>query len=310
MKDFLRKHKARLILLSPVIIGLLFFIYSSISALITISTAEVPEEFEKASVVIKNYEISEINRLTNKLKWRLKAKRADLDQDQKQGKVHEVLITVYELGAEKFTIKADYALMDNKQKSIRLYDHAQLNSSDGLHELNAAEIHFDENHTDIEVRGNWQLQKNGKDSTVVTGDEGFVSKDFKAIRSKGHASLSAAKTKITADELLISKDKPISARGAAQAKLENGTVVNAAEILIYDSGEVKARGSVAVNTRRVSCYAAEMLVEAGADRKPKLARFKGNPYIVQDGRTIYADSIIYDFTTEQAVIEGNVRSQK
>jgi lipopolysaccharide export system protein LptA len=160
------------------------------------------------------------------------------------------------------------------------------------------------------VRGDWQLKKNGKEPAIVTGDEGFISKDFKAIRSKGHASLSQGTTKLTANELVLSADKPITARGNATAKLANGSIVNAAELLIYESGEVKARGSVAVTTSKVVVHAQDMLVEAGADHKPKLAKFKGNPYIVQDGRTIYAESIIYDFSTEQAVIEGNVRSQK
>ncbi len=310
MKNFFQKNKSKLILLSPLILGFLFFIYSGISAFITINTVEIPEEFEKSNVTVKNYEISEIDRKSNKLKWTLKAASAELDQDQKQGKVHKVLITVYEAGAAKFTIKADYALLNNNQKSVRLYDGAELVSSDGQHKLKAAEIHFDEAKTDIEVRGNWQLEKLGAKPAIVTGDEGFISKDFKAIRSKGHASLNQGTTKLTANELILSADKPIIARGNASVKLANGSVVNAAELLIYESGEVRAKGSVAVSTDKVNCYASEMLVEAGADHKPKLAKFKGNPYIVQDGRTIYADSIIYDFTTEQAVIEGNVRSLK
>ncbi len=308
--EFLRKHKSNLILLSPLIIGLLFFIYSGISAFITVNTTEVPEEFEKANVTVKQYEISEIDRKTNKLKWVLNAASAELDQDQKQGKVHKVVIRVYESGAEKFIIKADHALLNNKIKSIRLYDGAQLISSDGKHKLSAAEIHFDDAKTNIEVRGRWQLEKLAANPAIITGDEGYISRDFDTVTSLGHASLSQGTTKLTANELILSKDKPIIARGAASAKLSNGSVVNAAELLIYESGEVKAHGSVAVTTTKVKVYAAEMLVEAGADRKPRIARFKGNPYIVQDGRTIYADTIVYDFTTEQAVIEGNVRSQR
>jgi len=305
--EFFRKYKSNIILLSPLIVGLLFFVYSSISALITFNTTEVPEEFEKAAVVVKQYEIREIDRKTNQLKWLLNAERAELDQEQKQGRVHKVKIKVYEFGQDKFTISANYALMNNK--SLRFYDGAQLVSSDAQHKLSAEEIHFDDTKTDIEVRGKWQLENMGTSPSVITGKEGYISRNFSAITSKGSASLSQGATNLSADELVIARDKPIVARGNASARLANGSVVNASELLIYESGELRARGAVTVTTAKVVVHAQEMLVEAGADRKPRLAKFKGNPNIVQDGRTIYADSIVYDFSTEQALIEGNVHSK-
>ncbi len=308
MNQFFRRNRSSIVLFSPLILGLIFFIYSGISAFITINSTELPEDFEKAKLSIQNYKISEIDSKTNKLKWSLEAAKADLDQEQNQGRVEDVLITVYESKSPSFTIKARYALLNNKQKTIRLYDGAELRSSDGTHQLTASEIHFAQNQAEIEVRGHWQLRKNSKNIAIVTGDEGFISKDFHSIRSHGHASISESNSKLSADELIIGLDRPIVAKGHAQAVLENGSQVKASEILIYKSGEIHAKGSVEVITDKLRCYAAEMIVEANAQAKPRIATFKGNPHIVQNSRTIYADSIIYDFASQQAIIEGNVHS--
>lgn len=295
---------------SPIIVGLAFFLYSSISAFITVNSVVLPDDFEDIALVIRDYHIKEIDQNDNSIKWTLEANKAELDQTQSRGRVKKAVMRFYEDEKEVYKIESKFALLNREIETIRLYEKVVLTFNEGEYVLHANELHFAQAKDDIEVRSGWHLLLSKKQGGYrVAGNDGLISKDFKSIKSIGDASLSKEDMRLTATEIELAENKPVIASGNAQIELPNSQTLSAATIIIKQNGMINAESAVQVKTTKVACFSDRMVIYPGADKSPQTAVFSGNPYIIQNDRTIFADSIKYDFATEQVIVEGNVRSK-
>lgn len=298
------KVKVRIAMLAPIAIVLTFFAYSSISALVTIKSVKIPENFDKIKVKVKNYEIYEIDRKSSFMKWKLKGKSADGDSSHTEADVKDAFIEVFEANELKFTIKSDNAQVNKSSKEIYLTDNVEVENPADKSLLEANTLKFHEE-SDIEV-SDWSMEI--EDKYEISGDSGLISSNFGSITSIGNAEVNRDNMKLTAQTINLGKEKPVIATGAANLLLQDGKKLKARKIIFNQDGTVKADGNVEVLSDNISCYSQHLDIKADKDKSPEKATFTGDPYIIKDGKTIKSDIIHYDFKTNQVLVEGNVQS--
>lgn len=308
LRPFYTKHKVKIIMLTPIFIGLAFFFYSAISALITVNTTDIPDNFDNVNVEISDYQIQQIDEATNQVKWILNAEEAETSTDDTEAKIHHPSLIYYEAGKPKFTITAANAKLDQKNQQVVLNDNVILKTSDGKYTIRAGEMFFKESNPFIEFSKNWKIENN--EGYKIDGVVGMVSKDFSTIISKNNAKLNKDAIDILGDEIRLdlNSSEPVKAYRNAVLKISEEQKLYANEIKISKNGNVKATGAVNVKTPEIDCFSNNLDITAKANKSPKLAIFTGNPHIVQSGNSIYSDKIIYDFDTKQASMEGGIHS--
>lgn len=291
-------------MLTPVLLVLAFFGYSSFSALRTIDSVKIPENFDKIPVKVKNYEIYELDRKSGFMKWKLKGKSAEGDSGHTEADVDDAFVEVFDGKVLKFTIKSDKAQVDKASKEIYLTDNVEVENPHDQSLLEANTLRFHEE-SDIEV-SDWSMEI--EDKYNISGDAGLITPNFDSITSIGHAAVNKDNTKLRAQEINLGKEKPVIATGSANLLLEDGKKLKAHKIIFNQDGTVKAHGNVEVLTDNISCYSQHLDIKANKDKSPQKATLTGDPYIIKDGKTIKADIIHYDFKTNQVLVEGNVQS--
>jgi len=295
-------------MLTPILIGLAFFFYSTISALITINTTDIPDDFDNVNVEISDYQIQQIDEKTNQVKWILNAEEAETSTGETEAKIHHPSLVYYDGSKPKFTITSVYAQLDQKNQQVILNDNVILKTSDGKYTIRAGEMFFKESDEFIEFSKNWKIENH--EGYKIDGIIGMVSKDFNTIISKQNARLNKDSTDILADEirLELNSSEPVKAYRNAVLKISEEQKLYANEIKISSNGNVRAEGAVNVKTSEIDCFSDHLIITAKPNKSPQLAVFTGNPHIIQSGNSIYSDKIIYDFDTKQASMEGGVHS--
>ena len=103
-------------MLSPLILGLMFFVYSGISGLMTVKAAEIFEQTEAVPLQIGDFEIQEIDTESNQVKWILNAVNSQSDLSQNQAEVDKPKLSFYDPDSNfedlKFIITAKRASFD------------------------------------------------------------------------------------------------------------------------------------------------------------------------------------------------------
>tara|TARA_B100001989_G_C24496395_1_gene442403 strand:- start:80 stop:976 length:897 start_codon:yes stop_codon:yes gene_type:complete len=297
-------------MLSPLLVGILFFVFSAISALYTIKTTELPQNFDDVSLNITDYQIQQIDEQTNSVKWVLKAETAEASSDESKAEVTKPQIKFFDNGVEKFTIDGDTADLDKANQKIIIKNNVKLKTSDGAITITTNKMFFAEESPFVEFYDNWKVVND--EGYVIAGQTGKLSKKKDIIISEGDASLLKAKDKlkITADQInLDMKDStPVKARSNSILHIGVDKKLHADEIDIQTNGAVKANGAVKVLTPSIQAYSQRMQIIPKANKKPKTAIFTGNPYVIQDGNKLYAEKIEYDFDTGEAHLLGSVHS--
>lgn len=308
LRPFYTKHKVKIVMLTPIFIGLAFFFYSAISALITVNTTDIPDDFDNVNVEISDYQIQQIDEKTNQVKWILNAEEAETSTNDTEAKIHNPSLIYYEGAKPKFTITSVNAMLDQKNQQVTLNDNVILKTSDGKYTIRAGEMYFKESNPYIEFSKNWKIENN--EGYKIDGLIGMVSKDFNTIISKQNAKLNKDTIDIFGDEIRLdlNSSEPVKAYGNAVLKISEEQKLYADEIKISNNGNVKANGDVNVKTTEIDCFSNHLDITAKANKNPKLAVFTGDPHIIQSGNSIYSDKIIYDFDTKQASMEGRVHS--
>ncbi len=307
-------------MLTPLILGLAFFLYSAISALIVIKDTKIFEGVTDAKFEIGDFEIQQIDEKTNSVKWSLKASQTQSDPGQTQAKInrpHLVFFNTPLAGSKtskpRFTITSDFASLNKSEQEVNLFDHVVLLTSDGKYQIRSGKLKFREDLPVIVVSDNWTL--NTDSGYVIAGQKGLINKDFKSIVSQNQASLSKASganpINITANEITLESHEAqkVIAEGNAKLIISAAQTLMANQIIINENGLVKANGAVHVQAENLNCYSDNLVIKPNPDKSPQTALFTGHPHIIQGANTIYADTITYDFATKQAQIVGNVHSE-
>lgn len=151
-------------MLSPLLVGILFFVVSAISAFYTVQTTDMPVDFDKVTLDISDYQIQQIDEKTNTVKWILKAKRAEASSSESKAKVHEPHIKFYEEGKEKFTIDGTIADLDKISQEIVIKDDVVLETSDGSIKILTNKMFFSEENPFVIFSDTWK----------VTNDKGYI----------------------------------------------------------------------------------------------------------------------------------------
>ena len=297
-------------MLSPLLVGILFFVFSTISALVAIETTELPTDFEEVSLNITDYQIQQIDEKNNSVKWVLKATNAEASADESKAQVTKPQIKFFDAGKEKFTIDGDTADLDKAKQEIVISDNVILETTDGSVKILTNKMFFAEENPYVEFSENWQL-KNDK-GYIIAGLRGKLNKKSDVIISQGKASLTKKidNLNITADTITLDLKgaTPVKARTNAILSIGSDKKLFSDTIDISSSGAVKADGQVQVVTPSLECYSAQMQIIPKADKNPQKAIFTGNPYVIQQGNKLFADRIIYDFDSGEAHLEGSVHS--
>lgn len=307
-------------MLTPLVVGLLFFAYSAITALIVVNNSKIFDTATNAKFEIGNFEIQQIDEKTNSVKWSLKASQTQADQGQTQAKVTSpnlIFFNPLAKGAKtpqaRFTITADFAYLDKAEQEVNLFDNVLLLTSDGKFQIRSGKLKFREELPVIVVSDNWTLSSDS--GYVIGGQKGLIDKDFKSIVSQTGASLTKTKgsnpINMTADEITLESrgSQTVRAEGNAKLIISNTQTLIAHQIIINESGLVKANGAVNVKAQNLNCFSDHLVIKPNAGKTPQTALFTGRPHIIQGANTIYADTITYDFATKQAQIVGNVHSE-
>ncbi len=303
-------------MLTPLVVGLLFFAYSAISALIVVQNSKIFESTPGAKFEIGDFEIQQIDERTNSVKWSLKASQTQSDPGQTQAKINNPKLIFFDTSTNthqaRFTINSKFAYLNKAEQEINLFDSVHLLTSDGKYQIESNKLKFREELPVIVVSDGWTLSS--KDYKI-SGDKGLINKDFKSIISQLHASLSQESKsngiKLSGDEIKLESHgaQTVTANGNAKLLISATQTLTANQIVIYESGLVKASGVVSVRTENLDCHSDNLVIHPKADKSPNKAVFTGHPYIIQgDNNVIHADTINYDFATKQADIVGNVHS--
>ncbi len=297
-------------MLSPLLVGFLFFVFSAISAFYTVSTTDLPEDFTEINLNISDYQIQQIDEKTNSVKWALKAETAETSSDESKALITKPQLKYFEAGVEKFNIDGNRADLDKATQEIYIQDNVVLKSTDGAITIKTNKMFFAEQNPFIEFYENWEIENNK--GYVIKGIRGKLSKDQSRIISQGDASLTKVSDnlKISADtiNLELKSSTPVKARTNAILDIGSGKKLYASSIDISSNGAVRANGNVKVITSEIQCYSRQMRIIPKANKKPKKAIFTGNPYVIQQGTKLYADEIEYDFATGEAHLLGSVHS--
>lgn len=297
-------------MLSPLLVGILFFLFSAISALNTINTTQMPTDFDDVSLNITDYQIQQIDEKDNSVKWVLKAETAEASSDESKAKVIKPEIKFFDAGVEKFTIVGDTADLDKANQEIVIHDNVTLNTTDGSIKIITNKMFFSETNPFVEFSETWQVTNNK--GYIIKGLKGKLKKSRETIVSEGNASLTKVsdKLKITADVITLELEEaiPVKARSNAVLHIGSDKKLYANSINIKSNGGVDASGSVKVMTPAIQCYSSYMTIIPKANKKPRTALFTGNPYVIQDGNKLYAEKINYDFDTGEAHLIGSVHS--
>lgn len=305
--NFFSKHKLKLIMLAPVLAGLSFFVFSSISALITINSVSVPEDFQKINLKVKEYQVTEIDRNTHKKKWTLKAKSAVSDLKHTNAKIKDAHMEMFENDKVSFVLESDYAQINETEKEVNLFDNVKVVHANGDYVINSGELKYKDSDEYFYLKSNWDL-KSHKGFTIK-GSEGKIKKDFSELYSNGNASINNKDFNLSAKNITVEKDKATLAEGNSILKLNaKNSSLHGDSISINNDGSIDAQGSIKVKNDKIQCYSDELNIQADAKKKPSLAVFTGNPYIIQNDKKIYADLITYNFNTGKATVEGNVHT--
>jgi LPS export ABC transporter protein LptC len=309
--SFYKKHKTLLLMASPLLLGLSFFAVSAVFALISIKRTQVPQNFERVNFKVKNYQVVEIDRGTNNVKWSLNARSAETSPDELTAKVKDPTIKLFEGGQSyEYLITAESAFLNRTAKEVNLYDNVNLQNQDGRFLVKAGALKFADNSENISVDHDWKLSS--KADYEISGEHGLISKDFKSVLSQGHAVLEKADINLKADEISLNSesDQAVTAQGNVVLKLDNNKALSAKKIIISKDGSVEAYGAVKVTTSDLTCFSDQLNIAPNHNKSPKLAVFSGNPHILKNHNMIYADSVRYDFQSQEALVEGNVRSNQ
>ncbi len=307
-------------MLTPLILGLVFFIYSAISGFIVVKNSKIFEKTTDTKFEISDFEIQQIDEKTNSVKWSLKAAQTQSDPGQTQAKVNSPRLVFFDpplkgskTPQSKFTITAAFANLDKAEQEINLSEDVLLVTSDGKYQIRSGKLKFREDLPVIVVSEHWTLTSDT--GYVITGQKGLIDKNFKSIVSQEQASLSKKSgsnpLNITANEITLEsgESQKITADGNAKLIISATQTLIANQIIINESGLVKANGAVHVEAENLNCYSDNLVIKPKADKSPQTAIFTGHPHIIQGTNTIYADTINYDFATKQAEILGNVHSE-
>jgi LPS export ABC transporter protein LptC len=308
MRNFYQKHKVTIIMFTPIFVGLAFFFYSAFSGMMTVNTTEIPDNATTVNLEISDYQIQQIDKKTNFVKWALNAEKAEATRSDTQAKISNPSLIYYEENKAKFTIVSKTAQLDQANQEVHLRDQVVLKTSDGNYTILAGTMDFKEKDEFISFGDNWTILNN--EGYTIEGLEGKVNKDFSIVISKNNAKLNKQDINLKSDHIrleLKSKDS-VQATGNSVLEINSEQKLFADEILISEFGRVRASGQVNVKTPELDCYSQKLEILPNADKSPKTAIFTGNPYIVQSGNSIYADKISYDFATQKTSLEGRVHS--
>ncbi len=301
-------------MLAPVVLGLAFFIFSLIYGLIAVNKTQLPSEFDKIPLEIANYEIKQIDPITNEIKWILRANKSEASSAEDEAKIIDPHLVYYKNSQPSFYIKSKFAHLESQKQEVQMFDGVKLISADKRFVIESGALFFQDSRKEILVDKSWTLSiDNGY---KVFGDSGVIDRDFGHIVSKGHAQLRKDDPKdpmlLSAGNIVVDvkgKNLTVQANTDASLNLLEDHLLKAQNITINDDSTVVARDQVSVATSKLSCYSAKMHVVVDAAKKPQQAIFEGAPYAIQKGKKIFADVIIYDFNTEELVLEGRVHSQ-
>jgi LPS export ABC transporter protein LptC len=308
--NFFKKNKVKLLMLSPILLGLLFFLYSVSSAFYTVNTTKLPKNFDDLSLEIDDYQIQQIDEKNNSVKWVLRALKAKIAADKNSAEIINPKIKFFDSGKQKFTIDGKKADLDKAKQEIVVSEDVVLKTSDKKIQVLTNKMFFSEANPFVEFADDWKII-NDK-GYEIAGDTGKLSKTQDLIVSIGNASLLKAKDnlKITAEEITLDLKSTLVIRAKTNSTLhlDSEKKLYANNIDINTSGAVRAQGSVKVKTPDLECYSESMRIIPKANKKPKTAIFEGKPYVVQQGNKLYADLIRYDFDSQEAILEGSIHS--
>jgi lipopolysaccharide assembly outer membrane protein LptD (OstA) len=302
-------------MLSPLLVGFLFFVFSGISGMITVKDSEIFEKTEETPLQIGDFEIQEIDTKTNRVKWILNAVNSQSDLTQNQAEVDKPKLNFFDPDLDyqqlKFVITARRASFDKAEQQIILRDNVSLETSDLKYHLHAGHLKFNEQQPYLVVSQNWSLDST--DGYQISGSKGLIAKDFSNIESQGGAELRKTKdgqVNLRAHKIYLEPNTktPITAEQSAVLHIDDKTDLRAEEIIITDLGAVLANHAVNAKSAKINCFSDHLEIEVDAKKKPLRAVFTKNPYLIQGINTIYADTIIYDFATGKASVIGNVHS--
>ncbi len=311
LKSFMSKHGPKVAMLAPLFLFIIFFLYSTASALLTVNNSKIPKDFEKIDLEIKNYKLEQVDQHSKQKLWQLQARSATLDPKYNSADVAEPVIEYYDKnsGKLKFILSSDSASLDRQKQAFKLFDNVKLNFNNNQYNLESGNLEFSEESQVFTTNKSWSLDSREKDITLK-GLSGIISKDFKALISEGAASLSKAEYLLEADRIAVNlaeAHSSVDAAGNSKLNIRNKQItLRANQIHLDPKGNLKAHGGINIVTPKVHCYANNLLVRKV--NNVQLATLTGNPYIVRNGDKIFADEIDYNFDTEEVTIKGNVHS--
>ena len=310
-QQFTSKHGMKIAMLAPLFAFFIFFSYSTISALITVKSVKIPTNFKKIKFEIENYLLEHIDQATNAKLWKLKPSSALVNSKYNKADIEDAFIEYYnkDSGEIEFIIRSNKAVIDKKTQDFKLSENVRLNYTDDKYILNSGNLSFSDNSDVFEVGDSWNL-KVPENGILISGQEGNINKNFKSIDSIGEAKLEQGNYDLSAEKISIKSEngkQTVSARGNSFLKISDKNInLKASQIHLDAAGNLRAEGNVSVVTDKINCFANKLCVRQ--DELGQIGTLTGNPHILRNGDTIFADEIIYNFETEELTIKGHVHS--
>ena len=176
-----------LLMLSPLLLGLGFFLYSLSSALITVNQIKLPENVTEVNMKMDNYEIHEVDGDTNTIKWDLKAAFASADPKERSARVNDPNFIYFKEGKKFFEISAREAFVSQGNKAIEFYGNVDLKTENEEFKVKSGYLKFSESKDFIELGKSFSMVKS--DSTRLESMSAKIQKDFSTIHAKDSVSL-------------------------------------------------------------------------------------------------------------------------
>ena len=326
-------------LLTQVVFGLIiiFFIAIYIQGNFIVGKQEKEFNFQNITGEAKanKYSLKELDAKTGELRWKLIANEGSTHDSLKAATISDVQAEIYKNNEIIFTLTSPFAKANASKKEVYLYGDVTCQDKKGNFLLKTKRIDLKRGTTLLAQNGfNILLGKNDN----ITGEVASVNENgttikvkklkeavFKDIILLGENVLikrnetgDLIKAVITGGGKIILKNSNNDSLSADTIKwhanqnieavsnviyLSQNKTFKAGYLLITPDGKIQAKNNVVISDGSTTCYGNLFNIE-----NKSLVTISGRPKVIQKGKRISADKIVYDLNTGKVEAIGNVQT--
>ncbi len=305
------------------------------SLLVNKSEKELNQKEIINEVEANKYELKEIDVKTGLLKWQITAKKGQTEEHLQAALIKDIEAKVYKNNDIVFELKAPFARANSSKKDIQLFGGVSLKNKDSSLLLMANQIVLGMS-TSVEAQNGFNLIL--KNNGTIAGKTALINGEQTDIVVYDLENASFNDVQLVGKKVVIKKDKngnlinaTVSNGGNIILKNQNNDKLSASIIIWNKSGEIEAHNNVTFNSGDKvfkaenltikpdkTIYAQNKILIIHKDTKcygnslkydnVSLITINGNPRVIQGGKQITANKIVYDLSTSKVQAIGNVRT--